>query len=125
VIYIWVALGGALGSVARFSVAASVNRLFGLSFPLGTLVVNVLGSFAIGYILTFMLNKFPQTESYRYFLVTGFLGGFTTFSAFTFDILQQLQRGDNLMALVYVLSSVLLGLAAVVLGYMLAQGSLA
>lgn len=124
-IFFWIALGGALGSVARFSVAATVNRLLGVSFPVGTLIVNVLGSFAIGYILTFMLSKFPHAENQRYFLVTGFLGGFTTFSAFSFDLLQQLQRGENLMAIVYVLASVLLGLAAVMLGYLLAQGSLA
>ncbi len=122
-IYLWIALGGALGSVARFSVVNASDRLLGLSFPFGTLIVNVLGSFAIGYIAAFMLIKFPHAENYRYLLVTGFLGGFTTFSAFSFDILQQLQRGENLMALVYVLTSVLLGLAAVLLGYILAQGS--
>ena len=124
-IYLWIALGGALGSVARFSVVNACDRLPGLSFPFGTLIVNVLGSFAIGYIAAFLLGKFPDAVNSRYFLTTGFLGGFTTFSAFSLDILQQIQRGENLMALVYVLASVLLGLAAVILGYFLAQGSLA
>ena len=114
-----------MGSVARFSVVTATDRLLGFSFPLGTLIVNVLGSFAIGYVSAIMLSKFPDAENHRQFLTTGFLGGFTTFSAFSFDILQQMQRGENLMALVYVLASVLLGLAAVMLGYVLAQGSLA
>ena len=114
-----------MGSVARFSVVTATDRLLGLSFPLGTLIVNLMGSLAIGYIAAFMLAKFPDAENHRHFLTTGFLGGFTTFSAFSFDILQQMQRGENLMALVYVLASVLLGLAAVMLGYVLAQGSLA
>ncbi len=124
-IYLWIALGGALGSVARFSVVNASDRLLGFSFPVGTLIVNVLGSLAIGYIAAFMLSKFPDAENSRYFLTTGFLGGFTTFSAFSLDLLQQIQRGENLMAIVYVLASVLLGMAAVMLGYLLAQGSLA
>jgi fluoride exporter len=117
-----VAAGGALGSVARYVTVTATSRVFGAGFPLGTLFVNVLGSFAIGFFACFLLRKFPAHEQVRYFLTTGFLGGFTTFSAFSLEVLTLMQRGETQRALLYVLASVVLALIAVFAGYALAQG---
>ena len=119
--FVWIALGGALGSVARFVTVTASNRLIGTSFPFGTLLVNVLGSFAIGFIATIMLRKYADAESARYFLTTGFLGGFTTFSAFSLELLQLMQGGETALALLYILASIVLGLLAVFAGFALAQ----
>ena len=113
-----------MGSVARYSVVSATGRMLGQSFPYGTLFVNVLGSFLIGVVATFMLRKFPDAENARHFLTTGFLGGFTTFSAFSLDVFQLMQRGENIWAAAYLLASVLLGIAAVIAGILVAQGSL-
>ena len=121
-LFVWIALGGALGSVARFVTVTASNRLIGTSFPYGTLLVNVLGSFAIGFIATIMLRKYAEAESTRYFLTTGFLGGFTTFSAFSLELLQLMQGGETALALLYILASIVLGLLAVFAGFALAQG---
>ena len=121
-LFVWIALGGALGSVARFVTVTASNRLIGTSFPYGTLLVNVLGSFAIGFIATIMLRKYADAESARYFLTTGFLGGFTTFSAFSLELLQLMQGGETALALLYILASIVLGLLAVFAGFALAQG---
>lgn len=121
-LFVWIALGGALGSVARFVTVTASNRLMGTSFPYGTLLVNVLGSFAIGFIATIMLRKYADAESARYFLTTGFLGGFTTFSAFSLELLQLMQGGETALALLYILASIVLGLLAVFAGFALAQG---
>jgi fluoride exporter len=116
-----IAAGGALGSVTRFLTVTATTQLFGTRFPLGTLLVNVVGSFAIGFIVCFMLRKFPVHETLRYFLTTGFLGGFTTFSAFSLDVFDLLQKGEVQFAVFYVLASVGLALIAVLTGYAWAQ----
>jgi fluoride exporter len=116
-----IAAGGAVGSVARFLVTTGTSHLFGVKYPLGTLLVNVVGSFAVGFVACFMLRKFPAQEPLRYFLTTGFLGGFTTFSAFSLDVLTMLQRGDTQGTVFYVIASVGLSLIAVLAGYAWAQ----
>ena len=121
----WVALGGALGSVARYATVRGVASLLGEQQPWGTLAVNVLGSFAIGVITAFLVRKFADHEAARVFLVTGFLGGYTTFSAFSLDVFNLMQRGENATAITYVLGSVLLSLAAVFVGYALIARSMA
>jgi fluoride exporter len=116
-----VAAGGALGSVARFLTVTAATHVFGVKFPLGTVLVNVVGSFAIGFIVCFMMRKFPGNEALRYFLTTGFLGGFTTFSAFSLDVLDMLQRGDTAGSVIYVIGTVGLALIGVLTGYAWAQ----
>lgn len=105
-----IALGGALGSVLRYLAVAAIGA------PLGTAVVNVLGSFLIGAFFVLI----PR-EGWQVFLMTGVLGGFTTFSAFSLDTLKLLQQGQTLQAAAYVLVSVALSLAAVALGATLAR----
>ncbi|MDZ7905617.1 MAG: CrcB family protein [Cypionkella sp.] len=107
-----VALGGAIGSVLRFLTVTAVGA------PMATLVVNVLGSFAMGVLFVLLTARAGLSP----FLMTGVLGGFTTFSAFSLDALKLWQSGQALPALAYVGASVLLSLAAVALGAALAKG---
>lgn len=115
---LWVALGGALGSVARYGVTAGTTRLLGPSFPWGTLAVNVVGSFLMGFLMALLLRKYADSDTARLFLTTGLLGGFTTFSAFSLDVFNLMQRGENGVAAIYVLASVLLSILAVFGGFM-------
>lgn len=110
-----VALGGALGSVLRFTVTLGAARLFGGAFPFGTLAVNVIGSFAMGFCAIL------AAPYLRPLLMTGILGGFTTFSAFTLDALTLWEREEPGLAAAYVLGSVGLGLAALIAGVMVAR----
>jgi len=105
-----VALGGAIGSALRFGAVAAIGA------PLGVLVVNVVGSFAMGMAFVLLSARLSPL------LMTGVLGGFTTFSAFSLDALKLWETGQGLMAAVYVGSSVLLSLVAVALGAGLARG---
>jgi CrcB protein len=107
-----VALGGAIGSVLRYLTVA------GLGAPLGTLAVNVAGSFVIGFLFVMLAARAGLSP----FLVTGVLGGFTTFSAFSLDALKLWEGGQAVLALGYVAGSVLLSLLAVAAGAILARG---
>jgi fluoride exporter len=115
-----IALGGAIGSVARYAVVLFARGLT-LGFPLGTLLVNVVGSFAIGLLGFWLASKLPDADNWRNFLLTGMLGGFTTFSAFSLDTLLLVQNGRSTSAVVYVLLSVFGSLAAVFVGYQFAK----
>ena len=110
-----VALGGAIGSVLRFLTVAAVAA------PLGTLVVNVLGSFVMGILFVAL----PARMGLSPLLMTGILGGFTTFSAFSLDALKLWQAGHVFPALAYVGASVIVSLLAVAIGAALAKGVLA
>ncbi|WP_075288754.1 fluoride efflux transporter CrcB [Pararhizobium arenae] len=111
-----VALGGALGSVLRYLVGLGTLRSFGPSFPWGTLTVNVTGSFLIGLISELIMQKFSGSPEMRVFMITGILGGYTTFSAFSLDAIALLERGETVPAAIYVGSSVILSGLAVVAG---------
>ena len=111
---IQVALGGALGASARYLTGVFATRLFGHGFPAGTMIVNVLGSFAMGVLLVVLARKGGQ--QFAPFLMVGVLGGFTPFSSFSLDALTLFERGQHGVALGYVLASVGLSLAAIVAG---------
>ncbi len=111
-----VAAGGAVGSVARYLVGVWSVRVLGLAFPWGTLIVNLVGSFAIGLLAELIARRFNASMELRLLLVTGFLGGFTTFSAFSLDTIALYERGQVTTAAVYVLASVVLSLAATFAG---------
>src|ERR687892_263581 len=113
--YLWVALGGATGSAARFAVTQWMGARWGWTFPWGTFAVNVTGSLAIGLVMTLLLAR-GADPMYRLLLVTGFLGGYTTFSAFTFETLALLEARRWDAAALYVTGSVVLGLLATALG---------
>ncbi|MBB6179501.1 fluoride efflux transporter CrcB [Pseudorhizobium flavum] len=116
-----VAAGGATGSVMRYLVGQWSIRLLGPSFPWGTLIVNVLGSFAIGLLAELIARKLDASLEMRLLLVTGFLGGFTTFSAFSLDALVLFERGATGAAVAYILGSVGISLAAVMGGLALGR----
>lgn len=111
-----VAIGGGLGSVLRYTLIQLVMRLHTQPFPLGTMLVNILGSLAIGMLMAKYAGG-ALNENARLLLVTGVLGGFTTFSAFSWDVLDLWQRGHVLQAAAYIAGSVVLSLAACALGY--------
>lgn len=106
-------VGGGTGSLARHYSILAATKLFGESFPYGTLFVNVLGSFIIGVIIETGALKWQISPEMKALLVTGFLGGFTTFSAFSLDVLKLTDTGHALAAAAYVAASVFLSLLAV------------
>lgn len=113
-----VAAGGALGASLRYLTVAWAGRAFGLGFPAGTMIVNVLGSLLIGLLAVALMERFPGAWGrYAPFLITGVLGGFTTFSAFSLDALYLLERGRIEAAAVYIGGSVLLSILAVWAGF--------
>jgi fluoride exporter len=112
-----VALGGALGASARYLTNIGAARVFGAGFPWGTVIVNVAGSFLMGLLVALL----AQRDAMRLvpFLMTGILGGFTTFSAFSLDAVKLWQGGEPTVAAAYVLCSVILSIAALMLGMVL------
>lgn len=121
--YFLVAVGGAAGSVARYSLALFVARLTGTAFPWGTVLINILGSFVIGWFaeLTASYGRHPTGEPTRAFVMAGLCGGFTTFSAFSLQTMDLLRGGQPLRAVANVLFSVSLCLVATAIGMRLAQ----
>ena len=122
---LWVALGGALGSAARYGVNVTCGRLCGAAFPWATLSVNVLGSFIMGVLVGAMALRFDVSPEIRAFLTTGILGGFTTFSAFSLDFALLVERGEAGFAALYAAASLGLSLAAIFAGLWLARTVLA
>jgi CrcB protein len=107
-----VAIGGAVGSVCRYLTGLWMTRLFGPAFPWGTLTVNVVGSFAIGFLTELVARKLNASMEMRLLIVVGFLGGFTTFSSFSLDTMALIERGATVAAFSYVLVSVVISLLA-------------
>jgi CrcB protein len=110
------AAGGALGSSARYLVGLGAGRLLGTGFPWGTFTVNVAGCFVMGVLVGLAAHRMTLGDEARVFLMTGILGGFTTFSAFSADALLLVERRDFGLAVLYVTGSVALSLAAVFAG---------
>lgn len=117
----WVALGGAIGSAARYGVNVWSGRMLGSDFPWHTLAVNIIGCFAMGLLIELMALKLNASLETRAFLTTGILGGFTTFSAFSLDFALLVERKTYLLASAYAAGSVLLSLAAVFAGLYLVR----
>ncbi len=117
---IQVALGGAIGASARYLTGVVAIRLIGPGFPWATLVVNILGSFLMGALIVVLAHL--SGNRWAPFLMTGVLGGFTTFSAFSLDAITLFERGQVWIAALYVAASVVLSLAAIVAGLAVARG---
>jgi len=124
-IWWYVALGSAVGGVARFALATIVQQRVGPDFPVGTLVVNVSGSLLLGFLLRYSLGTVAISPEVRALLATGFCGGYTTFSTFSYDTMLLLEDGEGLRAGGYVLLSVVLSLAGTWLGIVAARELLA
>ncbi len=108
--------GGALGAGARYLVYQHVTRLWGAAFPWATMIINIVGSLLIGVLVAILLERLPDTTGLRVFLITGILGGFTTFSAFSFEVVELIERAEITYALLYLAGSVVLSVAACWLG---------
>ncbi|MFQ1699393.1 fluoride efflux transporter CrcB [Loktanella agnita] len=115
----YVALGGAIGAVGRYGVNVTAMRLFGPGFPWGTVAVNVLGSFLMGVMVVLLAHKGDMR--FAPFLMTGVLGGFTTFSAFSLDAVTLFERGELVQAAVYIVGTVLVALLAIIAGMALTR----
>lgn len=119
--YVLIMAGGALGSVCRYALQGWAQSATRGSFPVGTLVVNVIGCFVIGALNMLFTGPLPIRAEYRVGVLVGLLGGFTTFSAFGWETFALLNEGQRLDAFLNVLLSVTLGMGAVWLGYRLAE----
>lgn len=123
---VYIAAGGALGAVFRHLVGSLAVRLFGSGFPIGTLTVNIVGSFLMGILIEWLALKIQSppsigAQNLRLLLATGFLGGFTTFSAFSLETMLLWERGAVTLAAVYIAASVILSLAALAAGLALVR----
>lgn len=114
-------VGGGLGSMLRHGVNLGAARIGGMSFPSGTLVANVTGCFVMGLLAGYFAFRGEANQTWRLFLLTGVLGGYTTFSAFSLDALLLYERGQAGLAALYVVSSVVLALAGVAVGMALTR----
>lgn len=122
--FLAIALGAAIGANVRYALGLWAAAQFGTAWPYGTFLINVLGCFAIGALLTYTAARQPLNEALRLLLVTGLLGGFTTFSTFGYESYTLLTTGNWLGASVYIAASVGGGLLAVVLGVLLMRSLL-
>jgi len=119
--YIVVFAGGGIGSVARFALATWISQRWGRSFPLGTFVVNVFGSFLIGLLMTLMAERFMENPEWRLLLVVGGLGGFTTFSTFQYETGKLVADGELIYSALNIVLSVFMGFMALKLGEVIAN----
>ena len=118
---LWVGVGGGVGAITRYTLGLWIAERLGTSFPWGTWTINVTGSLAIGLLLTVLTERVVVDPAWRLLLVVGFLGGYTTFSSYTFEALTLARAGEWPFALAYVLGSNVVGLLAVALGAVVAH----
>jgi len=111
-----IAAGGALGAVSRYGFNTGALKIFGDGFPFGTLGVNVLGSFLMGIAIAGFAHFWQPPQELRLFLITGFLGAFTTFSAFSLDVSTLFERGELSQVALYISASVVFSIAALFVG---------
>ena len=114
--FLLIGLGGGIGSMCRYSASL---LLLNKSFPIATLLINITGSFIIGLVAAYALKSEWFAANWKLFLATGICGGFTTFSAFSLENLQLLQQGKYLWSLLYITTSIVIGLTATFFGYKL------
>lgn len=118
--YLIVFVGGGLGSLVRYITGAAVMSRYGGLFPLGTLAINISGSFLIGLLMTLLTEKFHLDPYWRLALVVGFLGGYTTFSSFEYETYRAVRDGGHWLGLINITASVVLGYLAVWTGAVIA-----
>jgi fluoride exporter len=114
--YFLTGIGGFLGAVARLWIGTIIDVRLGTKFPYGTFIVNLTGCFLIGVILTILDERLNMNPAWRYLLPVGFIGAYTTFSTFEYEILLQFQNGEWQIPLLYVTLSVFMGFACVWIG---------
>jgi CrcB protein len=116
-----IGIGGFLGAISRYGVALWVGQRWGRSFPLGTFLINISGSFLIGLLMSLFTERFMVNPQWRLLLVVGFLGAYTTFSTFEYETGALLKDGEWMIAGLNVILSVFVGFAALKLGEVIAK----
>ncbi len=121
--YLLVAVGGALGSAARYGTGVAVGKIWSSPFPLATMLINIAGSLLMGLFIGYLARTTPAWQAdARLFVAVGVLGGFTTFSSFSLDTISMFERGEIGQAFLYVLLSLLVSIAALYGGLLLMRG---
>ena len=116
-----IGIGGFLGAISRYGMAIWIGQRWGRSFPLGTFVINVSGSFFIGLLMTLFAERFMVNPQWRLLLIVGFLGAYTTFSTFEYETGALIKDGEWLVAMLNVTASVIAGFIALKLGEVIAK----
>jgi CrcB protein len=119
--YFYIALGGALGSLARFWVGSTIASRMGTKFPYGTFVINITACIIIGFSLAFLGKRSELNPAWRFLVPVGFVGAYSTFSTFEWETFSNLQTGAFLIAALYVVLSLFLGLVGVWCGVLVAK----
>jgi CrcB protein len=119
--YILIAIGGALGSMARYWVGSTIANRMGTKFPYGTFVINITACVVIGFSLSFLAKRADLNPAWRFLVPVGFIGAYSTFSTYEWETLSTIRSGAFLLAVLYAFSSLILGLAAVWGGSLIAE----
>jgi len=119
--YLLIAFGGALGSIARYWVGSTIAGRMGTKFPYGTFVINMTACVLIGFSLTLLARRADMNPAWRFLIPVGFIGAYSTFSTYEWETLSTIRSGAFLLAALYAVSSLVLGLAAVWCGSMIAE----
>src|SRR5271169_6644116 len=119
--YLIIGVGGFIGAVVRYAVALWIGQKWGRSFPLGTFVINVTGSFLIGLLMSLLTERFMTNPQWRLLLVVGFLGAYTTFSTFEYETGKLIDDSELLLAAANIVMSVAVGFVALRIGQMIAK----
>jgi CrcB protein len=119
--YLYIAAGGALGSLARYWIGSTVANRMGTRFPYGTLIINITACLIIGFSLTLLGRRSDLNPAWRFMIPIGFVGAYSTFSTFEWETFSNLQTGAFLIAALYVVLSCFLGLVAVWCGVLIAR----
>ena len=119
--YLYIAVGGSLGSVARYWVGSTISGRFGTKFPYGTFVINMTACAIIGFTLTYLGERAELNPGWRFLIPIGFVGAYSTFSTYEWETLSTMRSGAFLLAALYAVGSVILGLIAVWGGSWLAE----
>jgi CrcB protein len=119
--YFYIAVGGSLGSIARYWVGANVSGRLGTRFPYGTFVINITACAIIGFALTYLGSHVDLSPAWRFLIPVGFVGAYSTFSTYEWETLSTMRSGAFLLAALYAVGSLLLGVLAVLGGSLLAE----
>ena len=119
--YLLIAVGGALGTIARYWVGSTIGSRMGIRFPYGTLVVNITACLVLGFTLTYMGKRADLNPAWRFLLPVGFIGTYSTFSTYEWETLSTIRSGAFALAALYAVGSLVVGLAAVWCGAALAE----
>ena len=119
--YLWIAAGGALGAIARYVIGVVVSSRLGVKFPYGTFVINISACVIIGFSITYLGRRADLNPAWRYLIPIGFVGAYSTFSTYEWETFSNIRSGAFLLAALYAVGSLIVGLAAVWAGAILGE----